>query len=689
MSENLTSSINIALSTDARGHDINATLIASIMRRTQWNVQIRCWCVGFLPESFEVGKLKVEFLPASGDHANKYPSQSGPAAYDRLLVIRDCPDWDRCMVMDYDQLVLCDLSPLFELDLGDHLLAAHIQGPGIDMDYAMRVWLKRPMPVGWEHCGTHPYFLMPPMMNLKAMREAGTWETFLQAHAAFGADEQLSLTAATEGRTLAIDKKWNLFPRLHIAKNEVPQGVIHWSGWPKPWHKNADVWRPDIWEAERSSWQHLRMGLWEKPEVWEIEPEDDHGMKGLLERGWKVWVSSSRLTQGKVKNGGYPDLLPIPPDHHENKNTTIPQWLRFGQWVDVNSWLENWMEKRRTEVRAPHDSLPEYVTLKGPLTNAEMQMIQKLGYGLATRFRSHEWPAGGPMPRVMRYEASAWQAPLAAGEELIAFFNGEKNNNHIDLTTHATPQPCRTHCQCHPLEDHDHNESPVRHDRKKVSVCLFVADGEEAFAELALRALTRNFLPNHERNFLVVYQGNSSDFFPEETAQCKVIREQIDHRYAILHKHRQTWEHADYIYCIEATLIARQPIGDEIFSDLVAVTHPGFHQQERARFTYEKRPHCTAYVAPHEGSIYYSNRFQGGTVAAYRAAIETICPRWEQDNLRNICAIWREESHWNRYLIDQVPSLTLSPAYAWTQAVAKEYDGILVQLPKSAFALSM
>jgi hypothetical protein len=115
--------INIALSTDQRGFAINATLIASILRRASRPVHVRCWCRGFLAESFETGPLKVEFLAASGEAPGKYPLLSGPAAYDRLLVIRDCPDWDRCMVMDYDQLVLCDLAPLFDLDLGDHLLA--------------------------------------------------------------------------------------------------------------------------------------------------------------------------------------------------------------------------------------------------------------------------------------------------------------------------------------------------------------------------------------------------------------------------------------------------------------------------------------------------------------------------------------------------------------------------------------
>jgi lipopolysaccharide biosynthesis glycosyltransferase len=467
-------SIKIALSTDARGHEYNATLIASILRRTESDVHVRCWCVGFLPESFEVGKLKVEFLPSVGDQTNKYPSISGPAAYDRLLVIRDCLDWDRCMVMDYDQLVLCDLSPLFEMEMGDHLLAAHMQGPGVDMDYAMRVWLKRPMPEGWEHCGTNPYFLMPPVMNLKAMREAGTWENFVKAHAAFGEDEQLSLTAATEGRTLPIDKKWNLFPRLHIGKDEVPQGVIHWSGLPKPWIKNADVWRPDIWEAERCSWEHLRNGWWEKPEVWEYQPEDDRGMKALVERGWKVRAVSERLREGRVKKGGYPDL-----QVHEEVNDAQASWVRFGQWVDAAEWMQG------TPLR------PEYVTVKGPMTRLEIDAVRIFGYHVGARFRSHEWPAGGPMPRVMSFSTADVERDLLAGEELIL-----RLADGVDVE-----QAGRLLAET--------GETPVLPSipLPRVAVVVPVVQGEEMFLPSFLRALQRNFLPGSPKDVLVMLVG--------------------------------------------------------------------------------------------------------------------------------------------------------------------------------------
>ncbi len=381
--------IRVSISSDSSGFASNATLIASILRRSENSVHSRCWCRGFLPESFESEALRVEVIPALEEVTGKYPGSSGPVAYDRLLVIRDCPDWDRCMVMDCDQLALCDLAPLFSMDLGDHLLAAHMQGPGVDMDYAMRVWLKRPIPEGWEHVGTHPYFLMPPLLNLKAMREAGTWETCLAAHDAFGADEQLSLTAATEGRSLPLEWKWNLFPKLHIKENEVPEGVIHWSGWPKPWHSGAKVWRPDIWESEKSSWEHLRMGLWPKPLAIELEPDDERGMRALAQRGWRVRVFAGREEGGceqENAGGGFPDLTfhdggPAEFRRILEEGSEIDR-VRLGPWEDAADWLEGC------------GTAPEYLVLRGALDTAEAERVRRLGYTAETRLMTGEWPAG-------------------------------------------------------------------------------------------------------------------------------------------------------------------------------------------------------------------------------------------------------------------------------------------------------
>jgi hypothetical protein len=639
--------IAIAISTDERGFEINATLIASIIRRASRPVWVRCWCRGFLPESFATGPLKVEFLPAEEEVTGKYPGASGPAAYDRLRVIRDCPDWDRCVVMDYDQLALCDLAPLMDLDLGEHLLAAHMQGPGVDMAYAMRVWLKRPLPEGWEHVADHPYFLMPPVMNLKAMREAGTWETFLAAHAAFGADEQLSLTAATEGRTLALDRRWNLFPKLHIREDEVPEGVIHWSGWPKPWHRDAKVWRPDIWEAERASWEHLRMGIWQKPLAIEVDPEDGGHIKGLLERGWRVELCCANGI-GTKEDGvlaalgleGFPDLKIHgggPAAFHRLLRRKTPQadMVRFGAWVDSEEWLAG----------APVS--PNFLVMRGRMESRELGRLEELGYMSGVRMKSREWPNGGPLPRVLEFSPMDWDVGLAAGEDVYLKRDaGSRGQEAGQLRVLAKPDP------------ETRAESP-----KKIGVLVAVDAKDLARLGPWLRALRMNFLPGHEVVAHVFTDGEC-----EEAENLRVVRlaetgELELARYKWFAGHREHLADRDYVYHLDLNTRVVDKVGEEIFTPLVGVAHPGYFNKARREFTYETRSQSRACVGEHEGSTYFYGKFQGGERCRFLDACGVMAGWIQADGELGLTARWKDESHWNRYLIDHPPETVLSPAY--------------------------
>ena len=661
--------LNIALSTDAKGHPYHATLLASILRRTAAAVYVRCWCRGFWADSFESGRLRVEFLPAMDDVTGRFPGTSGPAAFDRMLVIRDCPDWDRCMVMDCDQLVLCDLDPLFDLDLADHLLAAHMQGHGVDMAYAMRVWLKRPFPDGWEHVASHPYFLMPPMLNLKAMREAGTWNTFLQAHAAFGADEQLSLTAATGGRTLPLEKKWNLFPKLHIAENEIPEGVIHWSGWPKPWHRGAQVWRPDIWESERSSWEHLRMGLWRKPLAIEVEPEDDRGIRALAARGWRVKVFAARF--GVEEAGKSNTIEPRFPDVETN-GASVAEFqdalyehresidrVRIGEWEDVGDWLEG------------SRIVPEHLVLKGLLESAEVDRLRALGYTEEARLMSGEWPVGGPLPRALDFLTLTPGTGIRAGEEAYLRLpaNGRAASNGSPVSLGAKP------------------ERPQVANPRKVGVCLIATARYRIYIRPLLRSIRRNFLPGHE---VTVFLFTDGDVPPAADLEIIPVAHEewpgmAIRRYPIFREHAARFAEMEYLFYLDADMRVIGKVGEEILDELVGIIHPGFHDKPRAKFTYETRRQSTAYIAPEEGTRYYCGAFQGGTTGAYLDAVRTMAENIDRDMSCGITAVWHDESHWNRYLIDQAPTLRLSPSYCWyPDGRSAEFEGKIAVVLKDA-----
>lgn len=656
--------ITIAISTDARGYEFNATLLASILRRTRLPVHVRCWCRGFLPVSFESGRLRVEFLPATDEVTGRYPGTSGPAAYDRLLVIRDCADWDRCMVMDYDQLVLCDLAPLFELDLGEHLLAAHMQGPGVDMAYAMRVWLKRPMPEGWEHVAGHPYFLMPPLLNLRAMREAGTWATFLKAHAAFGADEQLSLTAATEGRSLPLAAKWNLFPKLHIRDGEVPEGVIHWSGWPKPWHRNAKVWRPDIWESERSSWEHLRLGLWEKPVAVEIEPEDDRHVRALAERGWKVriWRNGGAAADADdelapqrlfpdvtVEESGPEGLCRV----LEDVGTGI-DCVRFGLWAEADEWLEGC---RR---------LPEHLVLKGALDAAAVDRVRGWGFDAEARLVAGDWPAGGPLPRVLDYAPPGADGGLAAGQWL---YLKRADDGVLERGLRCGPRP----------------ETATVAGPETIAVAVVAVGARRRLLGPWLQAVRRNFLRGHEKRIVVFTDGAALAENGVEVIRVAPGAPGVKGlgQIGLLRDNASAFGSVDYVFLLDPTVLVTGPVGREVLGDgLTAVLHAGYHDQPRERFTYERREQSAACVRDREGTHYFTGTVQGGRRAAYLAAAARMAAAVVADARLGIAAVWGAESHWNRCLVDTPPAVVLSPSYGRPEHQATEFPPLVLLVPE-------
>ena len=631
----------IALSADAKAHPYHATLLASILRRTRHPVHVRCWCRGFAPESFETGPLKVEFIPTDEEVTGKFPSYVGPAVFDRLRVIRDAPDWDKCLIMDYDQLALCDLAPLFAMDLCDHLLAAKMQGPNVDMAYAMRTWIKRPLPEGWEHVADYPYFSMGPLLNLKAMREAGTWDKLMAAHAAFGVDEQLSLTAATEGRTIGFERKWNLFPKSDIREGEVPEGVVHWLGWPKPWHPGANVWRPDIWESEASSWEHLRMGLWRKPHAIEIEPADFHAAKALVQRGWKVTIFRTAIPDAGAAEEpapAYPDLTIRDGSASDFQALLAAETIdsvRLGQWVDAVDWL------------AGAETLPDYLVLRGEVPPEELEVLGGFGYSGECRLVTRQWSAGGPLPRALDYQNLRPEAPLPAGEEIFL---------------HRPPGPVSGAPAVARLKQDMALRVP---DARKVGVLVIATASYRLFADPLIRSIRKNFLPGHEVTVFLFTDGA----FPA-ASNLRVI--EVEHsawpgmairRYPIFRQHAEKFADMDYLYYLDADMRVVSRVGEEILGDLMGVVHPGYYDKPRSGFTYEKRRQSTAFIDEAEGSHYFAGAFPGGRSGAYLEAVQAMAANIDKDEANGLTARWHDESHWNRYLIDRAPSLILSPAY--------------------------
>lgn len=166
-----------------------------------------------------------------------------------------------------------------------------------------------------------------------------------------------------------------------------------------------------------------------------------------------------------------------------------------------------------------------------------------------------------------------------------------------------------------------------------------------------LLCLTDNI--DSEQNFIKKYIKHSS--WPYSTLM----------RYHHILKYIDILKKYDYVFYIDSDMIIYDHIEyNEIISDRVGILHPGFYNSQRSEFSYETNLKSKACVRHNEGSNYYQGCLQGGSLQNFIHLCSTIKTNIDEDLTRNIIALWHDESHLNKYFIDNPPTLSLSPDYA-------------------------
>jgi histo-blood group ABO system transferase len=121
-------------------------------------------------------------------------------------------------------------------------------------------------------------------------------------------------------------------------------------------------------------------------------------------------------------------------------------------------------------------------------------------------------------------------------------------------------------------------------------------------------------------------------------------------------------------------------VGQEILSERVVSQHPGFLG---GRGTPETNPISTACIYPHEKLQYFAGGFNGGDKSEYLKMSKTISQNIDKDLEKNFIAIWHDESHINRYMIDNPPTKILDPSYCYPESWNLPFDKKLLALDKN------
>lgn len=228
----------------------------------------------------------------------------------------------------------------------------------------------------------------------------------------------------------------------------------------------------------------------------------------------------------------------------------------------------------------------------------------------------------------------------------------------------------------------------------KICILTIATNKYIQFVERLLDNIDRSFLNGHEIDCLLF-----TDHAVETSDNVRVC--QIDHepwpmptlkRYNYFMKEKGFISKFDYCFYFDVDMAIIEDVGEEVLGDLVATMHPYQSFYQPTDRSYDRNPKSLAYVPlGDEGELYYAGGFNGGKTEVFMKMAETIANNVNEDLKNNIVALWHDESHMNRYLIQNPPTLDLDPTYCYAEEfIGTDYPfqpGKIIALKKNHAAL--
>lgn len=159
-------------------------------------------------------------------------------------------------------------------------------------------------------------------------------------------------------------------------------------------------------------------------------------------------------------------------------------------------------------------------------------------------------------------------------------------------------------------------------------------------------------------------------------------------RFKMFYSIKENLASFDYIFFINANMRFLQLVNNEILPNeeegLLVVKHPGFFNKKRGEFTYDINPASQAFVLPDEGEYYFMGGFNGGKAKNYLQLIETLYHNINTDLENNVIALWHDESHLNKYMLNRNVKI-LEPAYGYPEGWNLPFEKRVIILDKTKF----
>lgn len=226
----------------------------------------------------------------------------------------------------------------------------------------------------------------------------------------------------------------------------------------------------------------------------------------------------------------------------------------------------------------------------------------------------------------------------------------------------------------------------------KIAILYICTGNYYVFWPKFYESTKKYFLPGVKKSYFVFSDANASLF-----AQPGVT---------LVHQERLGWPHDtlkrfhmflrverqlrsyDYIFFFNANVQFQSSVGEEMLPSvdegLVVVQHPGYFASVSCDLPYDRNPKSLAYIPMGRGRVYVMGGVNGGRTGAYLDLINDLAWAVDKDLERDVIALWQDESHLNRYILNRKHKL-LPPSYGFPEGSAIPYDNIITIVDKNNF----
>ncbi|MBP8789835.1 MAG: hypothetical protein KBH01_00225 [Breznakibacter sp.] len=228
---------------------------------------------------------------------------------------------------------------------------------------------------------------------------------------------------------------------------------------------------------------------------------------------------------------------------------------------------------------------------------------------------------------------------------------------------------------------------------KKVAILYICTGRYKIFWKDFFDSCEQFFLNEFRKEYFVF--SDSDDLNDQGCVRIHLIPEnQKEWPFATLYRFKmfasikEQLKNFDYIFFFNANMRFLEVIGSEILPSkeegLLVVKHPGYYNKSREEFTYEKNPESLAFIPEDRGEAYFMGGFNGGRADDYLKMILSLDVNIDKDYEKGIIAVWHDESHLNRYILDYNPKV-LGAAYGCPEGQCVDELAKIIILDKRKF----